>query len=64
MTKLKGQTSLEMSWEPKTGAVPDITGVGLHVQNTDWAESIRQVMRKIIRLQAPDEFGFKQAPLW
>ena len=23
MTKLKGQTFLEMSWEPETGAVPD-----------------------------------------
>lgn len=34
MTKLKGQTSLEMSWEPETGGVPDITGAGLHVQNT------------------------------
>lgn len=66
MTKLKGQTSLEMSWEPETGAVPDpssvIRGVGLHVQNTDQTEGIRQTMRG--KNQAPDESGVKQAPLW
>lgn len=46
MTKLKGQTFLEMSWEPEMGAVPDpsfvIIGVGFHVQNTYQTESISQ----------------------